>query len=95
MAVSAVQAIADGFKLIDGKLRQKNKEGCMATLAFLIQDQLIVATAGSPMAMIDSGSDVLEVRQCISLPAHMCHAIVLDIAFLSASDHVWDFAGST
>ena len=59
--MTAVQAIVDGFNMIDAKLRQRGKGGCMAAVVFLIQDQLVVATAGSPMVVIDSGSDIVQV----------------------------------
>ncbi len=52
-----MQAIIDGFSTTDGELREQCKrQGCMATVAFVCGDQLVVATSGTSQAHLDTGT---------------------------------------
>ena len=69
-----LQAIKAGFAATDASLREECKrEGCMATVAFVCGRQLVVATAGNPLARLDTGGSKVEtVRKSCLATCCMC-----------------------
>ena len=58
-----MQAMVEGYKATDCDLREQFKqEGAMATVAFVCGRQLVVATAGTSSAYLDTGSHIHMVR---------------------------------
>ena len=60
-----VQALLEGYSTSDADLREQlKKEGTMATVAFVCGRQLMVATAGTSCAYLDTGAHIYPVRHC-------------------------------
>ena len=54
-----MQAMIEGYSATDGSLRaQFRQEGAMATVAIVCGRQLVVATAGTSSAYLDTGSHI-------------------------------------
>ncbi len=57
------QALLEGYSVADADLREQVKgEGTMATVAFVCGSQLVVATAGTSYAYLDTGAHIYPVR---------------------------------
>ena len=62
-----LQALLEGYSGTDADLREQVKvkgEGSMATVAFVCGSQLVVATAGTSCAYLDTGAHIYPVRHC-------------------------------
>ena len=61
--VAHMQAMVEGYNATDCDLREQfKKKGAMATVAFVCGRQLVVATAGTSSAYLDTGSHIHPVR---------------------------------
>jgi len=71
LCLDLLQALLEGYNATDADLREQlKKEGTMATVAFVCGRQLVVATAGTSCAYLDTGAHIYPVRHChISLDA--------------------------
>ncbi len=59
-----LQALLEGYSATDADLREQVKaEGSMATVAFVCGRQLVVATAGTSCAYLDTGAHIYPVRE--------------------------------
>jgi len=63
LCLELVQALLEGYSATDADLREQVKgEGSMATVAFVCGRQLVVATAGTSCAYLDTGAHIYPVR---------------------------------
>ncbi len=63
LCLELVQALLEGYSATDADLREQLKgEGSMATVAFVCGRQLVVATAGTSCAYLDTGAHIYPVR---------------------------------
>ncbi len=64
LCLDLVQALLEGYSASDADLRDHLKaEGTLATVAFVCGRQLVVATAGTSCAYLDTGAHIHPVRQ--------------------------------
>ena len=79
-----VQALLEGYSATDADLREQVKGGgSMATVAFVCGSQLVVATAGTSCAYLDTGAHIYPVRHC-----HVTVDGVDNLALYFAHNHV-------
>ena len=89
MCLGLVQALLEGYNATDAVLRERVKgEGGMATVAFVCGRQLVVATAGTSCAYLDTGAHIYPVsHRHISLLMVLV-LIILPLYFSTQSCYV-------
>ena len=59
MTMHSMQAVMEGYSATNSSLRAQFRQGgAMATVAFVCGRQLVVATAGTSSAHLDTGSHI-------------------------------------